>query len=62
MTLQAEADFLNEEYKRCFGVYPKPMVEHGVQMVHVHEVQSALFRYWIEEMKVAVALSRGEKE
>jgi len=56
--LEHDATYWNEEYKRCFGDYPIPPVAYGVDMKHVHFVQSAVMRYWVE----AVKQSLQEKE
>ena len=52
--LEHEATYWNEEYKRCFGTYPNPMIGYGVDTAHVAAIQSAVMRYWVEKMKETI--------
>lgn len=58
MPLDIEAAYWNEEYYRCFGVFPNPMIGIGVENSHVNAIQSAVMRHWVESLK-ALSIKMG---
>lgn len=55
--LEEEAEWLNREHKRLFGVDPSLSV--GCDMLDVELVRCYIFRHYVEEMKLAIAEVRN---
>lgn len=50
--LDNESKWITDEYERCYGV--KIPIRMGSSMEQVHSMQSAIIRYWVEELKKKV--------
>jgi hypothetical protein len=50
---EKDCDWLNEEYRRCYGKYPDPKIEMGVPFHVVGAVFTEIVRHHVEQLKTA---------